>query len=378
MKVVAALDSFKGSISSIEAGEAVREGIKRADARIEVIVKPLADGGEGTMQALTEGMGGRFIRIPVTGPMGKETEACYGMLPDKTAVMEMAQAAGITLVGSEKRDLSAATTFGVGEMILDAVKRGSRQFIIGIGGSATNDGGVGMLQALGLELLDANAEPVERGAKGLSQIEIIRESEAFRRVTECRFLIACDVSNPLCGQNGATWVYGPQKGLTEEQKLPLDRAMGHFAEKTAAYRKKDNSREPGAGAAGGLGFAFLSYLQAELKPGIQLVMDAVGLEACICEADYVVTGEGRLDAQTAMGKAPAGVAALAAKHGATVIALAGSVAPEAGECRHMGITAYFSILSEILTLEEAMDKKRTKENIIRTAEQIFRLLSVKL
>lgn len=376
MKVVVAMDSFKGSLGSYEAGQAVKEGILNACSDAEVVVKPLADGGEGTVKSLIEGLGGRCVTAEVTGPMGQRTAAKYGILADgRTAVMEMAEAAGITLVKKEDLNPWKASTTGIGEMILDAAGRGCRAFLIGIGGSATTEGGIGMLQALGYVFYDEEGKILPPAAESLGRISRISKDHVPEVLEECRFLIACDVSNPLCGENGAVCVYGPQKGVKEEEKKKLDAAMRHYAEKTAAFTGKENSRAAGAGAAGGLGFAFLSYFaDAELKSGISVVLEAVGLEKEVKDADIVVTGEGRLDAQTAMGKAPAGVAKLAKQYGCTVLAFAGSVSDDAGACNEEGIDAFFPVIRGITTLEEAMKEENARKNIALSAEQVFRLL----
>ncbi len=376
MKVVIAIDSFKGSMSSMEAGYAAREGILRAcDA--EIAVKPLADGGEGTTEALVEGLGGEYVTVEVTGPLGEKTNARYGILGDKrTAVMEMAEAAGIILIKRESLDPLRATTYGVGEMILDAVKRGCREFIIGIGGSATSEGGVGMLQALGYDILDKDGNPVRHGIQGLDCIDSVSGANVPEELKECRFRIACDVKNPLCGENGAVYVYGPQKGVKEEEKQVFDEKMKHFADKTQAYTGKDCRMAEGAGAAGGLGFAFLSYLpNVELKPGIDIVLRAVGLEEEVKDADIVITGEGRLDFQTAMGKVPVGVARLAKQYGAKVLAFAGGVTKDAGECNEAGIDAFFPIVRGVTTLDEAMVPENAKENMELSVEQVFRAVA---
>ncbi|HIR76229.1 MAG TPA: glycerate kinase [Candidatus Choladousia intestinipullorum] len=376
MKVVVAMDSFKGSLGSYEAGLAVKEGIQRACRDADVVVKPLADGGEGTVKSLIEGLGGRCVTAEVTGPVGQRIAAKYGILADgRTAVMEMAEAAGITLVKKEDLNPWKASTTGVGEMILDAACRGCRAFLIGIGGSATTEGGIGMLQALGYVFYDEEGKVLPPAAESLGRISRISKDHVPEVLEECRFLIACDVSNPLCGENGAVCVYGPQKGVKEEDKEKLDVAMRHYAEKTAAFTGKENSRAAGAGAAGGLGFAFLSYFaDAELKSGISVVLEAVGLEKEVKNADIVVTGEGRLDAQTAMGKAPAGVAKLAKQYGCTVLAFAGSVSDDAGACNEEGIDAFFPVIRGITTLEEAMKEENARKNIALSAEQVFRLL----
>lgn len=375
MKVVIAIDSFKGSMSSVEAGEASRKGILRA-INADVIVKPLADGGEGTTEALIEGLGGRFIEVAVVGPMGDKVIATYGILQDGvTAVMEMASASGITLVKKEMLNPWSATTFGVGQMIADAMKKGCKNFIIGIGGSATTDGGTGMLMALGYEFLDCDGRAISYGIKELDRIAYINAERRLAGIEHCNFQIACDVKNPLCGGNGAVYVYGKQKGVREQDMPALDEKMKHFARITSEFVGRDYSCVDGAGAAGGLGFAFLSYLpNVQLKPGIEVVINAIGLEGELRDADIVVTGEGRLDTQTVMGKAPAGVAELAKKYGCKVIAFAGSVTEDAIVCNEKGIDAFFPIVRGATTLEEAMEKENAKRNMELAVEQVFRVI----
>lgn len=374
MKVVIAIDSLKGSLSSLEAGNAIREGVLRAMPEAEVLVKPVADGGEGTCDALVDALGGKRVTVEVTGPYGAPVQAVYGWLPEqKLAVMEMAAAAGITL--SPKRRPREATTFGVGQMIVDALDRGCRDFLIGIGGSATNDGGIGMLTALGFQFLDRQGAPCGIIGGELGQVARVELAGARRELADCRFRIACDVNNPLCGETGCTYIFGPQKGIKPEERQPLDEAMSAYADATAAALGRDFRATPGAGAAGGLGFAFLAYLGGELKPGIQLVLDAVGLEECLRGADLVVTGEGCLDHQTAFGKTPAGVARCAKELGVPVVALAGGISPGAEVCNQRGIDAYFAILPRVMTLEEAMEPETARDNMARTAEQLFRLIS---
>lgn len=375
MKVVIAIDSLKGSLSSMEAGMAIKDGILAAKPDAEVIVKPLADGGEGTTDALIEGMNGERIDLTVTGPMHTPVDAYYGYLKDtNTAVMEMASAAGITLVPDSEKNPLLATSYGVGEMINDAIQRGCRNFIIGIGGSVTNDGCIGMLKALGVRFLDENGEDAGEGGQALAKVARIDVSGMNPLLKECHIQVACDVNNPLCGENGSTYVYGPQKGVTEDMKKTLDEAMAHFARVTSETLENDYMNTPGAGAAGGLGYAFLAYTGAALTPGIELILDAVGLEEELSGADVVVTGEGRLDFQTAMGKAPVGVARLAKKYNAKVIAFAGSVTKEATACNKEGIDAFFPILRGVCTLAEAMDPVAARNNMTATVEQVFRLL----
>ena len=374
MKVVVAIDSLKGSLSSMEAGLAIKEGVLAAQPDAEVIVKPLADGGEGTTDALIEGMNGERIDLTVTGPMHTPVDAYYGYLREtNTAVMEMASAAGLTLVPDKEKNPLLATSYGVGEMIIDAIQRGCRNFIIGIGGSITNDGGIGMLKALGVRFLDEKGEDAGEGGQALAKVACIDLSGLNPLLKECHIQVACDVNNPLCGESGSTYVYGPQKGVTEDMKKTLDEAMAHFARVTSESLENDYMNTPGAGAAGGLGFAFLAYVGATLTPGIELILDAVGLEDELSGADVVVTGEGRLDFQTAMGKAPVGVARLAKKYNARVVAFAGSVTKEATACNKEGIDAFFPILRGVCTLADAMDPVNARNNMIATVEQVFRL-----
>lgn len=378
MKAVIAMDSFKGSLTSMEAGNAVMEGICRADASAQVTVRPLADGGEGTVEALAEGMGGRLQEVTVTGPLGSPVSCTYGIAGDRsTAILEMSGAAGITLVPPDMRNPLYTTTYGVGEVIRDAVLKGCRRFIVGIGGSATNDGGVGMLQALGFEFLDREGGQVPQGAQGLKMLSAIRSENALPQLADCTFRVACDVTNVLCGKQGCSAVYGPQKGATPAMIREMDRWLADYAalaQKSFPHADPDRA---GSGAAGGLGFAFGTFLHAALEPGAQIVLEETGLEAYVKEADIVITGEGCLDAQTAMGKAPAGVAGLAKKHKKPVIAFAGSVAADAAAVNRCGIDAFFPILRRIETLKEAMQPENAKANLADTAEQVFRLWQLK-
>ena len=376
MKVVVAIDSFKGSLTSMEAGDAAKEGILKAVPEAEVVVKPLADGGEGTVEAFVEGMGGTYETVTVSGPLGSMVEARYGMLPDgKTAVMEMAEASGIILIDRKERNPWKASTVGVGQMIKDAIEKGCRQFIIGIGGSATTEGGIGMLNALGYEFYDAKGDKLSPVFESLGSVARISDENVIPELKDCHFQIACDVTNPLCGENGAVYIYGPQKGVKAEERQPMDDMMSHYAKVVSAFVGEDYSNMPGAGAAGGLGFAFRSFFHnIELKSGISIVLEATGIERELEDADVVVTGEGRLDSQTANGKVPVGVARLAKQHHCKVVALAGSVTDDASACNEAGIDAYFPILRGICTLDEAMDSEVARKNMTLTAEQVFRLL----
>lgn len=375
MKVVVAIDSLKGSLTSPEAGEAIQEGILRAISDAEVIVRPLADGGEGTVEALTRGMNGRYEKITVTDPLGRPTDAVYGILEDlHTAIIEMSAAAGITLIDAKDRNPMNTTTYGVGEMIKDAIGKGCRHFFIGIGGSATNDGGIGMLQALGYGMLDTEGKQVSLGAKGLAELVSITDEDVLPELKECTFQIACDVKNPLCGELGCSAIFGPQKGATPDMIAQMDSWLGKYALLTANRYKKADSNYPGTGAAGGMGFAFLSYMNAELRSGVQIVLEETKLEEYVKDADIVVTGEGCLDGQSVMGKAPIGVAALAKKHHKKVIAFAGCVTEDAKVCNQNGIDAFFPILRNVVTREEAMHTDNARRNMTDTAEQVFRLI----
>jgi glycerate kinase len=384
MKILVAVDSFKGSLTSLEAGEAVRRGALRAlPNQTEVIVRPLADGGEGTVDALTRGLGGRTETLPVTGPLGTPVEASYGILPDGTAVIEMAAAAGLPLVPEAQRDPLRTTTRGVGELIADALAKGCRRFVLGIGGSATNDGGAGMLQALGFELLDAAGQHIAPGAQGLADLAAIRTERALPLRPEfagCSFRVACDVTNPLCGPQGCSAVYGPQKGATPESIAAMDGWLAAYATLAATVcpgADIDLLRDrPGAGAAGGLGFALCTFLGASLESGVGLILEATGFEALAAQADLVVTGEGRLDAQSVQGKAPIGVARLAKRHGKPVIAFCGCTTADARVCNAAGIDAYFPILRAVQPLEQAMQPQTAAQNLEATAEQVFRLLRI--
>ena len=377
MKVVVAIDSLKGSLSSLEAGEAIKEGILKAIPDAEVCVRPLADGGEGTVEALTLGMGGKLITINVTGPLGEPVDCVYGILEDsKTAIIEMAGAAGITLIPDDKRNPLHTTTYGVGELIKDAISKDCRHFIVGIGGSATNDGGIGMLQALGYGMLDKDGNQVGFGAKGLENLETITDDSLIPELKDCTFRIACDVTNPLCGEFGCSAVFGPQKGADASMILQMDQWLEHYANLTSNKYEKADANYPGTGAAGGIGFAFLAYTNAVLESGVKIILDETNLENYIKDADIVITGEGKLDRQTIYGKAPIGVAKLAKKYGKKVLAFAGTVTEDACICKDYGIDAFFQITKETQTLQEAMTPSVARENMINAVEQVF--LSINL
>ncbi len=377
MRLVVAIDSFKGSLTSLQAGNAVKDAALKLDNTSEVFVRTLADGGEGTVDALFNGLGGKIIEISVSGPLLKPVNAKYCILQDdSTAVIEMASAAGITLLSSEERNPLLTTTYGVGEMIKDAVKRGCRHFIVGIGGSATNDGGFGMLNALGFEFLDKSGENIPLGAKGLEHLHSISTENVIAELKECTFRIACDVTNPLCGGNGCSAVFGPQKGATPEMVEKMDGWLKNYATIAKTVSSKADLNYPGVGAAGGLGFAFLTFTNATLESGVNIILDETNLEEYIKNADLVVTGEGRLDSQTVMGKAPIGVAKLAKKYGKKVIAFSGCVTEDAEVCNDHGIDAFFPIMRTVVTLEEALNTDNAYKNLSSTAYQVLRLINI--
>lgn len=376
MKVVVAIDSFKGSLSSYDLGEAIEKGIRNVYLEGEVIKVPIADGGEGTVESLVQGTNGEFVVIDVHNPLMKKIKATYGVMGDGTAVIEMAEASGLPLITKEERDPMKTTTYGTGELIKDAIEKGCRNFIVGIGGSATNDAGVGMLQALGYNFLDENKGNVGKGGEVLSKIRYIDDKNKIKELDQCNFLIACDVDNPFYGEKGAAEVYGRQKGATEEMVKLLDKGLRDFSKTIEKTMGIDISNLKGAGAAGGLGGGLVAFLNGKLAPGIDIVLEKVNLEKEMIDADFVITGEGRLDFQTAMGKAPVGVAKVAKKFDIPVIGLAGGVADEAIETHKKGIDSFFSIINYPITLEEAMKPEIARKFVEKNTEEIFRLIKV--
>ncbi len=377
MKVTIATDSFKGSLDSVSAGKALSEGIKKVYPDAEITVRPVADGGEGTVDTLVTGTGGAFEDVTVTGPLSESITARYGIIEGNTAVVEMSAAAGITLVPDELRNPLNTTTYGVGEIIKHALDKRCRSFIVGIGGSVTNDGGVGMLSALGFEFLGEDGNIIPFGAKGLDFLSEIRTDNADKRLSECEFNIACDVTNPLVGEKGCSRIYGPQKGADEDMIVKMDAWLDRYADIAKSVNPDSDKNYPGTGAAGGMGFAFMTFLGGKLKNGIKLILEKTHLEDYVKDADIVITGEGRLDSQTVMGKVPVGVAETAKKYGKPVIAFSGCVTKDAGICNEHGIDAFFPILRGVVTLEEAMKPDNAYANMRDTAEQVFRLYALK-
>lgn len=371
MRIVIAPDSFKGSLSSKDVCNALSNGIKRAvDAEIYEV--PIADGGEGTVDAMVLSAGGRISDIEVMGPLSDKVKGYYGILNDGTAVIEMAASSGLYLVPDDKRNPLKTTTYGVGELIKAALDNGCRNFIIGIGGSATNDGGAGMAEALGVKFLDKSGNSIPHGGGNLDKLQSVDISQIDRRVYSSKFIVASDVENPLCGKNGASAVYGPQKGATPEMVEILDANLHHYSDIVKSTIKKDMANIPGAGAAGGLGFGLMAFLNAELKPGIDIVMKVAKLEEKIKSSDIVITGEGNTDYQTAFGKAPSGIAKLAKKYGKPVIVLSGGLGKNYKALYKIGVTSLFSIVDKPMTLKDAMEN--ASDLISDRIEDIMRLI----
>ena len=373
MKIVIAIDSFKGSISSIEAGNAVTEGILRTVPEADIKVYPVADGGEGTVDALVSGLNGVYRKVTVSDPLGLPIQAQYGILPDNTAVIEMAAASGLPLLSASERNPMLTTTYGFGELIADAIQQGCRRFILGIGGSATNDCGIGCLQALGFGFYNKDGKKVPYGANGLVQVHSISFDRRMPELRDCQFHVACDVTNPLCGEIGCSAVFAPQKGADAAMIAEMEKAMQHFSALVKGYLPDADPNLSGSGAAGGLGFALRTFLNADLKPGIEVISKQTGIEAAIQDADIVITGEGRLDAQTVMGKVPVGIAKIAKKYGIPVVAFCGCTGEGAEICNQHGIDAFFPILRTICSAKDAMQPDNAAKNLTDTAEQVFRL-----
>jgi len=358
MKIVVAPDSFKGSLTAIEVSDAIEKGIREIFPEAEIIKIPMADGGDGTVQCLVSATGGKILEEKVIGPLGDEVLASYGILADKkTAVIEMAAASGLTLVPEGKRNPLITTTYGTGQLIKAALDQGCRKMIIGIGGSATNDGGAGMVQDLGVKLLDQEGKEIGFGGGELKKIIRIDISGMDNRLSDTKVLVASDVNNPLCGPKGASRIYGPQKGATPEVIEELDKSLAHFAELIKRDLNKDIKDMPGAGAAGGLGAGLMAFLNAELRPGIEIIIEVVKLEQAIKDADLVITGEGKIDSQTIYGKAPIGVAKIAKKYKIPVMAIAPIIGEDADIVYRYGIDFLVKISEPPMSLTEPKTKK---------------------
>jgi len=358
MKIVIAPDSFKGSLTALEVSDAIEQGIREIFPESEIVKIPMADGGDGTAHCLVNATGGKILIEKVTGPLGDEVLASYGILGDKkTAVIEMAEASGLTLVPENRRNPLVTTTYGTGQLIKFALDQGCRKMIIGIGGSATNDGGAGMVQALGAKLLDKDGEEIGFGGGELKKVFRIDTKYLDNRLSETKVLVASDVSNPLCGPQGASRIYGPQKGATPEVIEELDESLAYFAGIIKRDLNKDVKDIPGAGAAGGLGASLIAFLNAELRPGIEIIIEIVKLEQAIKGADLVITGEGKIDSQTIYGKAPIGVAKIAKKYHIPVIAVAAIIGNDADIVYQYGINTLLKISEPPMNLNESKAKK---------------------
>ncbi|ABK60931.1 MULTISPECIES: glycerate kinase family protein [Clostridium] len=375
MKFVLAPDSFKESMTAKEAAEAMERGIKKAIPDAECIKVPMADGGEGTVQSLVDATDGEIIEVEVTGPDCNKVKAVYGILGDgKTAVIEMASASGIHLVKKEKRNPLYTTTYGTGELIKSALNRGVKNILIGIGGSATNDGGAGMLEALGAKFYDKYGDELAFGGGALEKLEKIDLSNFDERVKDVNIEVACDVNNPLTGENGASYIFGPQKGATEDMVKDLDNSLKNYAKVIKEQLGCDVENVPGAGAAGGLGAGLMAFLDADLRKGVELVIKYTKLEEKIKGADYVFTGEGSVDSQTVFGKTPFGVSTVAKKYNIPTIAFAGRIGDGVEELYKHGINSIVGILQGVTNLDEAL--RSGSKNIQKTSENIARILNI--
>ena len=372
MKIVLAPDSYKGSLTAKQACEAMEKGIRKVLPDAEIVKIPMADGGEGTVQSLVDATSGTFHTVEVTGPLGQKVKAAYGILGDKeTAVLEMAEASGLYLIPAEKRNPLLSTTYGTGELIKSALDEGCRKFIIGIGGSATNDGGMGMAQALGVKFLDKRGKSLPFGGGNLGDLSEINMDDMDPRIQESQFFIACDVDNPLCGPQGASFIFGPQKGATPGMVQQLDDGLAHFAEIIARDLGKFVADLPGAGAAGGLGAGLVAFLDANLKRGIEIVTETVKLKEQLQGVDLLFTGEGQCDGQTIRGKTPFGVAKIAKQAGVPVVFIVGRIGAGSEILYEYGIKSIFSMVDGPMTVEEAMSQ--AYDLLTKSAERIMRI-----
>lgn len=374
MHIVIAVDSFKGSLSSRQVGEAIDEGIHKVFPDATTFILPMADGGEGTVEALVQARQGRILRTKVTSPIGEQIESFLGELPEKTFVLEMAAASGLPLVPPEKRNPLVTTTKGTGELIIEAMNQGARHIILGIGGSATNDGGAGMAKALGVKFLDEEGKELPPGGGALGRLARIDVSQMDPRLKSTAITVMCDVDNPLCGIRGASSVFGPQKGATPEMVKVLDSNLEHYAKIIKDQLNVDLKDIPGSGAAGGLGAGLLAFTNAALKSGIETVLDTVKFDQMLEGADLVITGEGRIDSQSLFGKVPMGVAMRAVRHAKPVLAIVGSIGPGAEALYGHGISSIVSIVNGPMTLEESI--AQAYELTREAAERAFRILKI--
>ena len=374
-KIVIAPDSFKESLTALEVAQAVKAGFQTVYPDAEYVLVPMADGGEGTVEALVAVTDGKIVRTQVTGPLGNQVDAHYGLLGDgNTAVIEMASASGLHHVLLEDRNPCVATSRGTGELVRHALDAGVRHIIVGLGGSATNDAGIGMLMSLGAKFNDAQGHAIKDGGAALIDVKTIDLSELHPAMAECTFEVACDVDNPLLGERGATAIFGPQKGATEEQRAILEKALTHLADVIVANGYRDQRNTSGAGAAGGMGFGMMTFMKATFKPGIEIVVQATNLAELVKGADLVITGEGRLDSQTIFGKTPIGVARTAKLYDIPVIGIAGSLSADVAVVCDHGIDAVFSIMPRVMTLKEAFADAEV--NVTFTAQNIATVMAM--
>jgi glycerate 2-kinase len=375
MKIVIAPDSYKESLSAAEVADIIEAGMREVFPAAEYVKLPVADGGEGTVDAMVDAFQGRRLSVTVTDPLGRQVQAGYGLSGDGSlAIIEMAAASGLALVPPSLRDPRITSTEGTGELIRAALGSGARNLILGIGGSATNDGGSGMLRALGVRFLDAAGHDLPAGGAALSQLARIDVSGLDPRLAQCVINVACDVNNPLTGENGASAIFGPQKGATAEVVRELDAALHHYAEVIRMQLGRDVEHIPGSGAAGGMGAAMVAFTPARLRPGSEIVMEAVKLDAAVADADLVITGEGRIDSQTIRGKTPHGVATVAKRHGKPVIGIAGCLTPDVSVVHEHGIDAVFSVLDSACTVEQAL--AAAADNLRRAARNVAAVVAI--
>lgn len=354
MGILIAVDSFKGSLSSLEVGEAIARGIQRVSPSTITEIIPMADGGEGTVEAIVQSSQGKLCYKEVTSPIGEKVKAVFGQLPNNKVVIEMASASGLPLVPTNFRNPLHTTTKGTGELIREALNLGAKEILIGIGGSATNDGGAGMAQALGAKLLNSNGEEIDGSGGSLGELAHIDLSDLDPRLKDTKITVMCDVDNPLCGPRGASAVYGPQKGATPEMVEKLDKNLAHFAQKIQETIGQDFKDIPGAGAAGGLGMGLMAFTGAKLMTGIEAILDVVDFDSKVQQAELVITGEGRIDGQSVHGKVPMGVARRAQKYGKPTVAIVGSIGQGYEALYNYGLSTVQTIVNGPLTLEEAM------------------------
>jgi glycerate kinase len=372
MKVLIAMDSFKGNLGSLDVARVVEEGIRRVYEDADIDKVAIADGGEGTVEAIVNCLKGEYVKLEVEGPLNKKTVARYGIVKGETAIIEMAEASGLFLISEEERNPLKTSTFGTGQLILDALERGCNKIVMGIGGSATNDGGLGMAKALGAMFLDKNGEAIGEGGGSLDKLEKIDLRNLHPRLKSVEFLVACDVNNPLCGEKGASAIYGPQKGATTDIISQLDKNLSHYADIIKRDVGVDVKDVPGAGAAGGLGAALIAFCGGRLLKGVEIVLDIVNIDERIKNVDVVITGEGRIDAQTANGKVPVGIAGRAKKYNKPVFAIAGFIDNGAELVYKHGIDSIMSSMVGPISVEESMNQSR--KLIADASERLFRII----